>query len=158
MFCICHAIVPCTTDTNIFDAVLSIFGKDIIFLMATFADANKPPVVGAVKEANIPFQDSFKFNNSALFCPIDSDGSYFNSMFWDMGMDSYSSFFNHFSRAEMKSFALTREVLKEREQLETLVPGLQVQVKVGLNQMDAIEKEKDTLKLHQKSIRTWNTK
>lgn len=143
------------TQRYIFDAVLSIFGNDIInniFLLATFADANTPQVLGAVKAANIPFQNCFKFNNSALFSPIDSDGSFFNSMFWDMGIDSFINFFGFFSKAEMKSLALTREVLKEREQLETLVPGLQVQVRVGLNQMDAIEREKDTLKLMQDSI------
>jgi GTP-binding protein EngB required for normal cell division len=143
------------TQKYIFDAVLAIFGKDIvdnIFLMATFADANAPQVLEAVKAAKIPFQRCFKFNNSALFADIDSDGSYFNSMFWKMGVNSFADFFGHFSKAEMKSLALTREVLKEREQLETLVPGLQVQVKVGLNKMDAIKQEEDALKFHQDSI------
>lgn len=143
------------TQKYIFNAVLSIFGKDIvdnIFLLATFADANNPQVIDAVKAAEIPFQQCFKFNNSALFAPTDVDGSYFNFMFWKMGFDSFSHFFNKFSKTEMKSLTLTREVLRERQQLETLIPGLQVQVKVGLNKMDAIKQEEKALKVHTKSI------
>ena len=140
------------TQKYIFDAVLSIFGKDIIdniFLVATFADANEPQVLDAVKTAKIPFQQCFKFNNHALFSRTDND---FNSMFWKMGVSSFANFFDKFNKAEMKSLTMTREVLKERQQLETLIPGLQVQVKVGLNQMDAIQQEEEALKIHENSI------
>ncbi len=137
------------TQKYIFDAVLSIFGKDIvdnIFLMATFADAYIPTVLEATRVANIPYKESFKFNNSALFASNDSSDSQFNSMFWDMGYASFGSFFDHFSRAEPRSLDLTREVLKEREQLETLIPGLQEQVRVGLTQFDAIQQDEKALK------------
>ena len=136
------------TNKYIFDAVLSIFGRDIIdniFLIATFADANEPYVLDAVKTAKIPFQQCFKFNNSALFSHTDNDGTFFNSMFWKMGVSSFANFFDKLNRADMKSLALTREVLHERQQLETLIPRLQLQVKVGLNQMDAVQLEKHSL-------------
>ncbi|XP_076845704.1 uncharacterized protein LOC143490990 [Brachyhypopomus gauderio] len=45
------------TQQYIFEAVLSIFGKDIannITIMITFADGQKPPVLAAVEAANIP--------------------------------------------------------------------------------------------------------
>ena len=45
----------------------------------------------------------------------------------------------------MRSLALTREVLYKSRQLETLIPRLQLQVKVVLNQMDAIQLEKHSL-------------
>ena len=38
------------------DSILSVFGKDIkdnIFVMSTFADVAEPPVMGAVREADI---------------------------------------------------------------------------------------------------------
>ncbi len=139
----------------IFDAVLSIFGKDIvdnIFLLATFADVNTPQVLEAVKEANIPFQKCFKFNNSALFAPTNNDEAYFNSLYWEMGFQSFAHFFVHFNKAEMKSLLMTREVLKERQHLEMLIPALQVQIKVGLNKMDAIAQEEAALIKHTKSI------
>ena len=139
----------------IFDAILSNFGKDIfdnIFLLATFADADDPPVLNAARTARIPFQQCFKFNNSALFSRNDNDGSFFNSMFWKMGANSFANFLVSFSKVQTKSLTMTREVLKVRQQLETLIPGLQVQVKVGLNQMDVIQQEEVALKIHEKSI------
>ena len=53
-----------------FDSILAMFGKDMasnIFMMVTFADGNKPLVLDVIKAAAIPFQKSFKFNNSAVY-------------------------------------------------------------------------------------------
>ena len=58
------------TQRYIFDATLSIFGKDIasnIFFVATFADGQTPPVYKAASEAKIPYCKAYKFNNSALY-------------------------------------------------------------------------------------------
>ena len=59
------------TQRYVFDSILSVFGKDVadnIFLMVTFSDGMPPPVLDAVKAANVPFKNQyFKFNNSALF-------------------------------------------------------------------------------------------
>ena len=58
------------TQRYIFDSILATFGKDIasnIFMMVTFCDGGDPPVMAAVKAAEIPHCTSFKFNNSALF-------------------------------------------------------------------------------------------
>ena len=144
-----------STQKYIFHAVLSIFGKDIIdniFLLITFADASEPPLLDAVKAAEIPYKDHFKFNNSALFASNVSSGAQFNSFFWTMGSSCFERFFQHFSKAESKSLALTREVLQERAQLETLIPGLQEQVKFGLNQLSEIEQEEKVIEQHEAEI------
>ena len=52
----------------------------------------------------------------------------------------------------MKSLTLTREVLKERQWLDAFIPGLQAHVRVGLNILDAIQLEEETLKFHEKYI------
>uniref|UniRef100_A0A4W6BRB0 AIG1-type G domain-containing protein n=1 Tax=Lates calcarifer TaxID=8187 RepID=A0A4W6BRB0_LATCA len=62
------------TQRYIFEAILSIFGKDIasnIIVLVTFADGKSPPVLEAIKAANIPCATkedgsilNFKFNNS----------------------------------------------------------------------------------------------
>ena len=52
----------------------------------------------------------------------------------------------------MKSLMLTREVLKERQWLDAFIPGLQAHVRVGLNILDAIQLEEETLKFHEKYI------
>ena len=47
------------TQCYIFNSILSLFGKNVwgnIFMMITFADGSKPPVVDAIKVANIPYK------------------------------------------------------------------------------------------------------
>ena len=143
------------TQKYIFDAVLSKFANDIkdnIFLMTTFADANEPPVLKAVEENDIEYKECFKFNNSAIFAS-NTDKSIFNSMFWLMGTKSFEDFFKHFSAATSKSLTLTKEVLREREQLETLIPGLQKQIKAGIDKLSEIEQEQSILKQHEEDIK-----
>jgi len=88
------------TQKYIFDSILAIFGKDIasnIFMMATFADDGVPPVLAAIKAADIPSCDLFKFNNSAL-CASLSD--IFGKIFWEMGLKSFGEFFAHLKTVE----------------------------------------------------------
>ena len=99
--------------------------------MVTFADGQKPPVIAAVQEAKIPFSHFFKFNNSALFTATKSDDEEdnFDEMFWKMGSASFKKFFHEFERAECVSLLLAKDVLNERQKLETIIQGLQQQVK-----------------------------
>jgi GTPase Era involved in 16S rRNA processing len=152
-----QASLPRLTPTQeyIFNAVLSIFGKDIIdniFLMTTFNDGSDPAVLEAVRKANIPYKESFQFNNVAIFSSTKTTGHSLTSMFWQMSCSSYKSFFDHFTMAEPKSLALTREVLKERQQLEALIPAVQDQVRIALDKMADIEEEKKVLKQHEADI------
>lgn len=93
------------TQEYIFDAILSVFGKDVsqnIFMMLTFADGQKPPVLEAIKKAKIPSQSDkyFKFNNSALFAEHSSETPEaemnFDEMFWKMGFSFFKRFFVEF--------------------------------------------------------------
>ena len=50
-------------------SIMSIFGSDIvdnIFMMIAFADASTPPVMTAIKEADVKVNKIFKSNNSAI--------------------------------------------------------------------------------------------
>ena len=148
------------TQQYIFDSILSTFGNDIksnIFMMITFADGNKPPVMDAIKAGNIPFAKAFKFNNSALYTTADSaemgedddedeDDENFAEMFWKMGLKSFKGFFTNFGKVQSVSLLLTREVLKERQNLEVNIQGLQTKVKNGLSQIDVLHQEQLILK------------
>ena len=117
--------------------------------MTTFCDCKRPLVIEAAKAAGVPFQAFFKFNNSALY----TDGSdAFDQMFWDLGMSSFQQFFSAFEKVQPISLRSTREVLNERQQLETYIQGLQNEVTVGLARIDevqqkerAIQKQEDTI-------------
>ena len=134
------------TQKYIFDSILAIFGKDIasnIFTMVTFADGGVPPVLAAIKAApNIPFFDAFKFNNSSLYAkPKDN----FGQMFWKMGVKSFKDFFAHLKTVEARTLLLTKEVLKEREHLETVIQGLLLQIKTVMSTMDELQEEERVL-------------
>ncbi|XP_059201108.1 uncharacterized protein LOC131980820 [Centropristis striata] len=146
------------TQKYVFDSVLSIFGKDVaenIRILVTFADGQKPPVLEAINAAGVPCPKTkgglpvhFKFDNSALYadnkssaagCNSDDDedeGGGFHQMFWDMGTKSMKRFFVALNVIETKSLKMTKEVLKERKQLENSVENLQKQVKLGLAKLE----------------------
>ena len=138
------------TQRYVFDSILSVFGKDVadnIFLMVTFADGKRPPVLDAARAAGVPFKNYFQFNNCALFACDE-----FDKIFWEMGKKSVEDFFNHFSKAETRSLQLSREVLQEREQIEVTIQGLQPQIRAGLVKIDELRQERQLLKDHEADI------
>lgn len=150
------------TQRYIYDSILSIFGRDIgpnIFMMVTFADGAKPAVLEAVKEAEIPFQKSFKFNNSALFGEDDDsedddseDDGEFRSMFWRMGEKSFIKFFQELLKMEPRSLQLTQEVLEERERLKVIMQGVQQDMHGILSKIDELEQEEHILGQHKADV------
>ncbi|XP_076733080.1 uncharacterized protein LOC143413653 [Maylandia zebra] len=158
------------TQRYVFDSVLSIFGKDVagnIEILVTFADGKEPPVIEAIHVSGVPCQKNklglpvhFKFNNSALFadnrCNRDSeedsdddDDASFSEMFWKMGAKGMENFFTSLGKMETKSLLMTKEVLKERKQLETIIEGLQTQVKAGLAKLEAMKTITEKIKEHE---------
>ncbi|KAM8967214.1 uncharacterized protein RCH25_025916 [Pelodytes ibericus] len=143
------------TQKYIFNSVFSIFGKDIkdnILILINFSDGQRPPVLDAIKEADIPYSvDSkgesahFKFNNSALFADNQANQISFNEMFWKMGALSMEEFFTSLNTLETKSLKLTKEVLKERKKLEVTLQALQPQIKAGLVKIEGIRKTETNL-------------
>ncbi|KAA8577579.1 hypothetical protein FQN60_016519 [Etheostoma spectabile] len=123
----------------VFDSVLSIFGKDVaenIRVLVTFADGQQPPVLEAINASGVPCPKTknglpvhFKFNNSALFA------------------DNKSS-----AAGKTKSLKMTKDVLRERKQLENSVENVQKQVKVGLAKLEEIKETTEQLKEHEGEI------
>ena len=146
------------TQEYIFASVLSIFGKDLsnnIFMMVTFADAQKPPVLRAIEDAKIPNSGKyFKFNNSALFADNKANEESFDAMFWKMGFKSIKAFFADFEKAESVCLDLTKEVLQEREQLQALLEGLNPQITMGLNKIEEMRKEEIVMQQREMKIET----
>ncbi|XP_024661730.2 uncharacterized protein LOC101476101 [Maylandia zebra] len=160
------------TQKYVFDSVLSIFGKDVaenISIVVTFADGQRPPVLEAINAAGVPCPKTkdglpvhFKFNNSALFAnnksaegdrmSDDDDEGGFDQMFWEMGTKSMKRFFATLNKIETKSLTLTKEVLRERKQLEISVENLQEQVKLGLAKLEEIKETREKLKEYEAEI------
>ena len=137
----------------IFRSILAIFGKDIeknIFLMTTFADGGKATVLESVKEAGIPYVDTFKFNNSALFEKSENE---FDKLFWTMGIKSFQAALTKFQEVEPKSLQLTREVLKEREHLEAIIQGLRQKIQIAMGKISELQQEQEVMKQHEAAIK-----
>nr|XP_025038035.1 uncharacterized protein LOC112545021 [Pelodiscus sinensis] len=145
----------------VFDSVLSIFGKDIkdnILILVTFADGQTPPVLEAIKTADVPCAKDaqgnpvyFKFNNSVLFtcnAAADEGSCNFDEMFWRMGAMSMQTFLGALLKLETRSLTLTQEVLRERKELEVAVEGLQPQIKAGLMKLEELRKTQEALEQH----------
>ena len=164
------------TQKYVFDSVLAIFGKDVaenIRVLVTFADGKVPPVLEAIKASGVPCPTTkdglplhFKFNNSVLFADnksseagsndededeSDNDEN-FDKMFWDMGSKSMKRFFVALNKINTKSLTMTKEVLRERQRLETSVENLQVKVKLGLAKLEELKETSEKLKEHEAEI------
>jgi len=147
------------TQQYIFDSILAIFGKDVannIFMTITFADGQHPPAMDAIEAAKIPYSKFFKFNNSALFAKNEDDENdedeNFDAMFWKMGSKSFKNFFTSFEQAESISLQLTKDVLKERQQLEVFIQGFQPRISAGLSKIDEIRQEEQILEQRKAEI------
>ncbi|XP_033022265.1 uncharacterized protein LOC117056189 [Lacerta agilis] len=164
--CVCFVVKASTnritaTQKYVFDSVLSIFGKDIkenIQFLITFADSQPPLVLEAIKTADVPCAKDargnpvhFKFNNSALFANNamgDGESPNFDEMFWKMGMISMKTYFDSLSKLNARSLSLTKEVLKERKELEVVVQGLLPQIKTGLVKLEELKETEQALDQH----------
>ncbi|XP_069103053.1 uncharacterized protein [Argopecten irradians] len=145
------------TQRYIYDSILSIFGKDMkdnIVAMVTFADGKEPPVLNALKKADIPIKMHFIFNNSALFEPnTDAKCNRFGKMFWEMGFLSYRGFFKFLPNMKTQSLQLTAEVLNKREQLNTTVTGLLPQIDMGLCELATMRTERELIEKFDREIK-----
>ncbi|XP_065641346.1 uncharacterized protein LOC100199872 isoform X1 [Hydra vulgaris] len=111
----------------IFNAVLNIFGNNVqnnISLLFTYADAQPPPALNAIKNENVPYAKEavFKFNNSALYSSRDDKS---NLYFWEAGITNLEKFFLHVKTVQPASLVLTKIVLKERENLHIYLDNVQ---------------------------------
>ncbi|KAF3686141.1 Stonustoxin subunit beta [Channa argus] len=152
-------VVPAALNLNspsqkrVFDSMLSIFGKDVaknIRVLVTFADGKHLPLVDVVRALGVlgpqtqnKAQIHFKFNNSALFEGLTADDSEewesLNEIFWSMGTKSMKRFFVDLNNLNTQSLILTKEVLREREDLEDSVENLQKLIKLSLIKQDEIK-------------------
>ena len=142
------------TQRYIFDQILALFGKDVgqnIYLMLTFGDGQVPQVLTGFQEARLPYQEYYKFNNSVIFDDNHSADD-FCKMFWNMGMCSFEKFFGQFPKITSKSLKLTKQVLEERDRIETQVEGLQNEVKSGLSKLEQLRREVQVVLDHENDI------
>eukprot|EP00485_Elphidium_margaritaceum_P004253 CAMPEP_0202696130 /NCGR_PEP_ID=MMETSP1385-20130828/9474_1 /ASSEMBLY_ACC=CAM_ASM_000861 /TAXON_ID=933848 /ORGANISM="Elphidium margaritaceum" /LENGTH=643 /DNA_ID=CAMNT_0049352241 /DNA_START=26 /DNA_END=1954 /DNA_ORIENTATION=+ len=148
------------TQKYIFDQVLGIFGKDIadnILVLLPFADDSEPLALQALKEAKVPFVDSFKINNEAFVLQTvlddgDTDSQLLRKIGWKRGMDAFGKLFDRIDTLQTKSLTLTMEVLLEREQLQIYVKAIQPMIQAGLSKLEQLKQEIEIVKEKEKEM------
>ena len=140
------------TQRYIFEAILALFGKDIasnIFLLLTFADGDDeegPPVLAGIRDANVPFQSYFIFNNS-----LDKTNIFVDD-FWQISAQSCKNFLIAVNKVESRSLTLTKEVLNERKQLKKALWTIQQNILLGSNELVKLEQEQKALNKFKQEI------
>ncbi|CAL9707149.1 unnamed protein product [Knipowitschia caucasica] len=125
------------------DSFLSVLGNDMgenLTFLLTFANNEPSPALLALADLGLPSPEvvdgvpaHYKFNNSVLFTSNqDSEANSEEKLIWEIGMENIKSFLNNLHQTESKSLDLTREVMRERKQLEDLVEDLEEQMNVGV--------------------------
>ncbi|KAK3566886.1 hypothetical protein QTP86_004757 [Hemibagrus guttatus] len=125
------------TDSQqyIFDAILSLFGKDIennIFIFITHSDGMPPTnALNAIKNAAIPCRknernepEHFLFNNRQTEERIKKYNRALQSS-WELTEDSLNDFFASLKEQNRKSLEQTENVMIESIQLESCISNLQ---------------------------------
>lgn len=145
----------------IFNSVLNIFGKDIgenVRFLITFDDGGEPLVLNAIKEAKLPcLADANKlpshqrFNNRAIFLNNNQE-DYLSAAQWKGGMKSFQSFFNQLKKMPTKSLQLTKEVLNDRESLNTIITTLRARIDRHLVKMEELRIINEELSRHQSEL------
>jgi len=139
------------TQKYIFQSIFDLFGEDVksnIIAMLTFCDGENPQVITALQEKGsiydtiIPHVELpwyYKFNNSAFFSLNTKDP--FTLMFWNLGMRSFDKFIKRLEKLKKITLNQTKEVLNEREKLESLIVILQEKLTVGLDNVAQCKEE-----------------
>ncbi|XP_030623019.1 immune-associated nucleotide-binding protein 12-like [Chanos chanos] len=155
------------TDSQkyIFDAVLSLFGKDIeqsIVIFVTHSDGAYPKnPLAATKKAKVPYAQEnntpvyFLFNNykgEAFQAECEeSDGSVYRTA-WNLGVDNMKKFLEHLEKMQPKSLRMTKEVLRQRKQLAACVQNLQDRIKMMELKQTELEQTQEALNDHKKEM------
>ncbi|XP_053485770.1 uncharacterized protein LOC128610459 [Ictalurus furcatus] len=139
----------------IFDALLSLFGKDIednIVIFITHS-AGMPPTnaLNSIKKAGIPYRkdeenepEHFLFNN----CQAEKRNSKYIKALqkaWELTENSLNDFFSSLKEENRKSLEQTENVLKESKRLEACMSNLQKRI-------DLVECKREELSQTQKAL------
>ncbi|XP_035286541.1 uncharacterized protein LOC118234240 [Anguilla anguilla] len=150
----------------IFDAILSIFGKNMeknFMILITFSDWMPPLALQLVSESGVPFLKDekndpvhFLFNNF----PPQTFAKTYEETFkkaWDNGAESFREFFKALDKLEPRSLKMTKNVLRKRCRLEKDIRNLESQIKKEKEKHRALEELQKRLKEYKEDMRTSNT-
>ncbi|XP_026105059.1 uncharacterized protein LOC113076585 [Carassius auratus] len=148
----------------IFDAVQSLFGKDIaenIILLFTHSTGAHPKnALTAVKEAKIrcAVKDKkqpvfFLFDNCQSDSAEDEKQRKIQEQSWDRSFSGMEQFFKFLNTIKPKSLKMTLNVLKDRKQLEANISNLRSQVQMMELKQNELKQTQEALEKNKKDVK-----
>ena len=143
-----------TNQKYVFNSILDLFGDDVkenFICMLTFCDGAKPVIIESLQSKKFMFNEIipyienpwyYNFNNSGIFeC---GENNPLTHTFFDIGMKSFEEFVKRINKLKPKSLEKSKDVLRERQTLETRVNLLSEALNKILNKVDEV---KSTIKM-----------
>uniref|UniRef100_A0A8C1GSQ5 AAA+ ATPase domain-containing protein n=1 Tax=Cyprinus carpio TaxID=7962 RepID=A0A8C1GSQ5_CYPCA len=151
----------------IFDAVQSLFGKDIaenIVLLFTHSDGMRPKnALTAVKVAKIKCaindknQPVFFLFNNCQSVPADEeyneDDEKTQEQSWDRSFKGMANFFKFVENIKPKTLLMTRDVLQQRNQLEAKIFNLRSRVQEVEQKQNELKQTKEALEKNKEYVK-----
>lgn len=128
---------------------MDLFGDDVkenFICMLTFCDGAKPVIVESLQSKKFMFSEIipyiehpwyYTFNNSGIF--ESGENNPLTQTFFNIGMKSFEDFTKRIIKLKPKSLDKSKDVLKERQTLETRVELLSESLTKILNKVDEVK-------------------
>ena len=149
----------------IFDAILSIFGKNMeknIMTLITFSNWTPPSALNAVIVSGVPFPRDgnnepvhFLFNNLPFEKPDEEYEETYKTD-WDKGTRSFRKFFQALDEMEIQNMRMSKNFIQERWRLEACIQSLEGLIKVQEMKRRAHQETLRTLEEHREDVKKNN--
>ena len=131
-------------------------------MLITFVDGQLHQVLSGIKDAELPYETFYKFNNSSLYVSnkmVTNDNEndeelheHFDECFWKMGQISFDTFLKDLDSSPSNDLVLTKDVIDQTRNLEVVINNLHTTIKGGISKLEDLKTNYKMLKEHQASM------
>ncbi|XP_065114957.1 uncharacterized protein [Paramisgurnus dabryanus] len=150
----------------IFDAVQSLFGKDIaenIVVLFTHSDGARPKnALTAIKEAKVKCavdeknQPIYFLINNRQEETFDEEEQTIYDQSWDLSFNGITDFFNFLDMIRHKTLELTQDVLQKQQQFRPNISKLQSHVQKIKEKQNELKQTEENLEKHKQHVKENN--
>ena len=137
---------------------MNLWARDVadnIFILMTFADNQRANCIDALNSNDVLKQCKrrIKINNSA-FSQLSNqrNSDPFDQLFWNMGMNCFSEFFQSLEQVKPKPIEQSKEVLRKRDNVQTKIHHISMSLDSQLRKQQQIMDEKRFIKKNEAEI------
>lgn len=149
----CVRLNKCTEDA--YDRILKLFGKDIkgnIFVLITKDDGGAPQCLEALRQAKVPFKQSFRFSNADLFVQSTPEEAKNERERWIKRNKTFKKLFDAIDKVEPRSVEKSEKIVKARRQLKEQLTNMMAQFNDQLKIISVIKENKQRMEKNKEEM------